>query len=268
MSASDGGEAGLPGGAAQKWSLLADDWALTWDGVAAQVYAAIADEARLGPGVRLLDVGCGAGGLLAAAQADGVTAAGIDPAPKMVDLARERLPDCDIRLGGLPDLLWAEEEFDLVVSVNALLFAPDVYEALAALMRVCKTDGQVAIALWADDVGNDLDVLEQAAAAAGGPAFGDGGPLRRDGGLAELCREAGLEDVRSRLVPTTWSAAGIDDLLRAVIPGEQSGPSSSASRLPEVHRAVVDAAQPMLAEGKYTLRNSLYLCTGHVRPNT
>ena len=48
---------------------------------------------------RVLDVGCGAGSVLAYLLMIGAEAHGIDLAPKMVEYCRRTLPDADVRLG-------------------------------------------------------------------------------------------------------------------------------------------------------------------------
>src|SRR5579863_8011647 len=48
------------------------------------------------PGSRILEVGCGLGDLLAAL--DGPKRVGIDLSPKMIDLARQRHPELDLRV--------------------------------------------------------------------------------------------------------------------------------------------------------------------------
>ena len=89
------------------------------------------DAVDLGPGARVLDVGCGSGDLLAHLAQRGFATAGIDPAPGMVALARDRVPAADIRSGDAEDLPWTADVFDLVTAVNALQFADDTDHALA-----------------------------------------------------------------------------------------------------------------------------------------
>jgi SAM-dependent methyltransferase len=82
-----------------RWSAVAADWAELWGGIAAPVWDAMTEATGVGPGSRVLDVGCGSGGMLAYLHGLGASTAGSDPAPGMVDLARNRVPGADIRLG-------------------------------------------------------------------------------------------------------------------------------------------------------------------------
>lgn len=75
---------------------------------------------------------------------------GADAAPGMVSYARDRLPRADIRRHSLSDLPWDDGQFDVVTAFNALQFAPDLAAGLAALVRVARPGGHVAVANWAE----------------------------------------------------------------------------------------------------------------------
>jgi SAM-dependent methyltransferase len=95
----------------------------------------------------VLDIGVGGGrttGLLADRARSYV---GIDLSPEMLDLARERFPDEDLRVGNAVDLHGlSAASYDLVVfSFNGLdaLDHPDRGAALAAMARVTRPDGRI-----------------------------------------------------------------------------------------------------------------------------
>ena len=92
-------------------------------------------------GLRVLDVGCGAGrylGLLAARGASRVI--GIDPEPAM--LARAGAP---VVCAGLPRLPIAPAAFDLVVCALVVGHLPDLPGALAELGRVLRPGGTLLL---------------------------------------------------------------------------------------------------------------------------
>ena len=61
-------------------------------------------------GDRLLDVACGAGLAVELAAARGATCAGIDASPRLVAVARDRVPEADLRVGDMHELPWADAQ--------------------------------------------------------------------------------------------------------------------------------------------------------------
>src|SRR3954470_15905839 len=65
------------------------------------LFEAVLDAAGVTRGTSLLDVGCGSGLALEMAHARGATVSGIDISPGLLAVARERLPDADLREGDM-----------------------------------------------------------------------------------------------------------------------------------------------------------------------
>lgn len=96
---------------------------------------------------RLLDVGCGTGELVAQARSAGLDAIGVEPDPEMVALASARLGS-EVAEGGLPDLPFADDGFD-VVTANFVLNHVDHPRAGARhLARVAAPGGIVRATIW------------------------------------------------------------------------------------------------------------------------
>jgi SAM-dependent methyltransferase len=204
------------------WSAVAAEWAELWGAFADPVRHAVIEATGIGPGSRVLDVGCGSGELLAMLESVGADAAGVDPAQRMLEIARSLAPRADVRTGVADALPWPDDSFDVVVAVNALQFADDTDDALAELARVVVPGGFVAVANWADREHNDLDTVEAALAAAAGDEPTADGDLRVAGGLEQLLADGGLELVRSELVVAPWHARDDDTLVRGVLLGEDA----------------------------------------------
>jgi O-methyltransferase/aklanonic acid methyltransferase len=114
----------------------------------------------LGPGGRVLDVGCGAGGaLLPAARRVGPTgeAIGVDLAEGMVARTREAAADLGWVRAEVMDgaeLDFEDASFDAVLCAFTLAAIPDAEGALAEMRRVLRPTGTIGVAVWENLVDN------------------------------------------------------------------------------------------------------------------
>lgn len=103
---------------------------------------------------RVLDVGCGTGGLLRRLRAkypDAVLA-GLDPVPEMLALAKDKLSgNEDLRIGYADSLPWPAGSFDVVVSCNMFHYISHPLEALREMARVLRPGGAIVLTDWCDD---------------------------------------------------------------------------------------------------------------------
>lgn len=241
----------MDGAHPDRWSAVAADWSELWGAFPEPAWKAVVTATGVGPATRVLDVGCGSGEFLAHTAGLGAVPAGIDPAPGMVDLARARLPDADVRIGSFGHLPWLDGSFDVVTAFNALQFAGDTLDALAECVRVARPGGHVAVANWAEGDRNDLNAIEAAVAKAAGETLLPDGDLRQPGGLEALLADAGLEVVATGLVELVWEVPDDDTLVRGVLMGED--PPRMAATAPTVLTA---ARQFRTPTGGYRLLNA------------
>lgn len=130
------------------WGARARDWADVQEGQFGAGYDHVLSRAETGPGTRLLDAGCGAGMAAMRAAGLGAVVAGIDAAPLLLDIARERVPHGDFREGDLEELPFPDDAFDLVTGFNAFQFAGNPVRALTEARRVTRPGGIVAVMTW------------------------------------------------------------------------------------------------------------------------
>jgi len=139
-------------GSGTRWGPLfgagADVWAETWEGSrgwGTSVYEHVLHEANIGAGTSVLDCGCGAGRFVRLAADQGAKVAGIDAASALVQIARKRTPDADLRVGDFESLPWPDHTFDVVVGFSTFQFADDHASALREASRVSRGPVWVAI---------------------------------------------------------------------------------------------------------------------------
>jgi len=95
------------------------------------------------PGLRVLELGCAEGDLLAALQpSHGV---GIDFAPAMIELARARHPGLEFVTGDVHDLSSLTGPFDVIVLSDLLHDVWDVQALLTGLRRFCHNGTRVVM---------------------------------------------------------------------------------------------------------------------------
>lgn len=113
----------------------------------------IATDTRVGTGDLLVDVGCGRGGpgLWVAAQT-GASLLGVDIATTALESGRERAGRLGLAAtfaeGSFADLPVDDGQASAIMSVDALLFAPDKAAALAELARALRRGGRLAFTSW------------------------------------------------------------------------------------------------------------------------
>lgn len=110
-----------------------------------EFYSIFMDYLEVGPGDRLLDVGCGPGLLLAEAVRRGAGACGVDLSATAVALARRSLPQSRVCVANAEGLPFADGVFDHVTCIGTFEHFLDGNRALAELRRVSKADGRICV---------------------------------------------------------------------------------------------------------------------------
>jgi SAM-dependent methyltransferase len=107
------------------------------------------------PGQRVLDVACGSGNTALVAARRYCRVTGLDFVPSLVERARMRAAavgvDAGFVVGDAQDLPFADDSFDVVLSVMGVMFAPDQERAASEMLRVCRPGGRIGIAAWPPD---------------------------------------------------------------------------------------------------------------------
>jgi len=210
------------------WGARAADWAERQEPTWRPVYATVLARAGVGPGTRLLDIGCGTGGALLVARERGAEPFGLDASRRFVEFARKRLPNARIEVGEMEQLPFADAAFDVVTGFNSFQFAGDVIQALREARRVCRPSGTLAMLVWGRKQDCDLlavtlpailALLPPSPAAAAPTAFAEPGVIEG------LMRQAGLAPTRGDEIDCEFSYPDVSTAWRAIA---SAGPVSRA----------------------------------------
>jgi SAM-dependent methyltransferase len=220
---------------------VSDDWgAGTYELSAKQLEPAAAGAvglAGIDATTRVVDVCCGTGNVSALTVAAGAPTTGLDFTPRLLEVARARVPAAEFVLGDATAMPFADDAFDVAISVFGVIFAP-AQEVVAELLRVVRPGGRIVLTAWQD----------------GGLIFESGGLLR-----AALAESAPPTDDAPPPPHTRWSDP---DLLRGLfaphrvtvhegrLPFRNTSPQAAADDLFD-HQPMWLAAGRALAPERY-----------------
>jgi SAM-dependent methyltransferase len=241
------------------WGARARDWADVQEPTQRGLYPPVFDAAGVGEGTALLDVGCGAGLAAAIAHERGAKVSGLDAALPFVEIARERVPDGDFRVGELEALPYDDDSFDVVTGFCSFQYAADPVHAVQEAGRVTRPGGTVAILTWGrPERCQAAAIIKALRSLLPPPPPGAPGPfaLSAPGALEDLVCRAGMTASRADEFSTRWEYDR-DGWLRAHL---ASGPAAKAIEQvgeERVAAAFADAVAPFrTATGGCVLENS------------
>ena len=97
------------------------------------------------PGLRVLELGCGLGDLLAAVKP--ARSVGVDFSPAMIALARERHPDLEFQVADAVEVP-ADEEFDYILLADLVNDLPDVQAVFERLQSVAHPRTRLVVSFF------------------------------------------------------------------------------------------------------------------------
>jgi SAM-dependent methyltransferase len=240
------------------WGTDARGWAELAEPHNRPLFEAVLDAAGAGAGTRLLDVGCGTGLTLVLATARGAQVAGLDVTPELLSIARERLPDADLREGDMETLPFADAAFDAVVGVNAFQFAGDPRRALREAARVVRPGGRVVASLFAAPEKSESTAVHQAMQALMPPEdAAEHAPyaLSAPGNLEAALAAAGLTVVADGEVGLAWRYDSMEDAVRGLLCSAGGARAAEAVGEDAVRRTLLGALAPFERGGVVNMDN-------------
>ena len=210
----------------------------------------------------MLDIGCGVGAFLRLVVERGGVPHGIDASAALVEFARGRLPDADLRVGEMEKLPWDDDAFDLVSGFNSFFFANDMVAALREAGRVARPGAAIVIQVWGAHEHCDLEAMKQLSRPFMPPRPPDAPPdpdLSVPGALEGLAIEAGLTPESE--FDTTWvlEYPDAETLVRAMLAVAGLAVLAGPGREEELKTAIVDGLAPYrTAGGSYRFSNAFH----------
>jgi ubiquinone/menaquinone biosynthesis C-methylase UbiE len=230
---------------------------------------ALADAADVGPGTRVLDVGCGPGGLTRelAARVGAEAVAAIDPASQFVAACRERNPGADIREGVAEALPWGDGEFDAALSSLVIGFMRDADAGVREMVRVTRSGGTVAACMWDLTTGGMtmLRIFWTAVRAVDPRAEGERNMAgTAEGDIAQRFERAGLEQVVGGALTARAEYAGFDDFWEPFTLAVGPAGAHLRAMSDEQQAAVREACRAALPDGSFSLDARAWYARGTV----
>jgi len=266
-----------------EWQAVAGGWrrwepalhAFTWPMSLRMVAAA-----EVGPGQRVLDVGCGMGDptlQVAVLVGPHGRVLGIDVAEGMIATAGERaaalgLGHVEFRTADVMTVDLPAETFDVVLGRWSVIYVADVPGALARLRRALVPGGRIALSAWAPPEANPWITVPMTALARVRtlPPLDATVPgafhLSADGALAKALVGAGFQAVGQERVMLSWFAHDADEFW--AMTGDTAGPLASlfaglsATERAQVKREVTEGIARFRAGDVYRIPAQAQLAWG------
>jgi ubiquinone/menaquinone biosynthesis C-methylase UbiE len=230
---------------------------------------AMCDAAGVREGTRVLDVGCGPGGLTAelAARIGAANVAAVDPTPQFVEACRERVPGADVREGESEALPWDDATFDTALACLVVAFMSDPAQGLREMARVTRPGGTVAACMWDIEQGG-MTMLRTFWDAMRKVRPEAENEMRRagtaEGDIAARLATAGLKDVEAGSLTARTDYTGFDDFWEPFTHGVGPSGMALAALAPEEQEAVRLTCRATLPDGPFTLDARAWYAHGTV----
>jgi SAM-dependent methyltransferase len=243
------------------WGARPDDWALSEDQQIPSYQEALA-RVGLERGQLVLDIGCGVGAFLRLVADRGARPFGLDASQALIELARKRVPDADLRVGEMEALPYDDNTFDLVTGFNAFFFANGIVAALREAGRVAKPGAPVVIQVWGPHERRDLDAMMAIAHPYLPPRPADAPPepeYWKPGALEDVATRAGLTPEQAFDLTWAYEYRDKETLGRAMMAPAGIATLVGPEREDEVRAAIVEGLAPYRTpDGGYRLENEFH----------
>jgi SAM-dependent methyltransferase len=177
----------------------------------------------------------------------------------MIEVARERIPSADFRVGDMETLPWPDSSFDAITGFNAYQFARNPVAALGEARRVLAHGGKLGMVIWAPpNESQQTSVMAAIAALATPQPPGAPGPFALSApGVAEsVLEEAGLRLVDKGEVPVMAVYPDAEAACRVMMAGSAGVRAIQHSGEERVRQAILERLEAFrVASDGYRFEN-------------
>ena len=241
------------------WSTAPSDWARFIEPSFIPMYQGVLSFLALDEEKMLLDAGCGSGLFLSMAASTGASLHGIDAAPGLLAIAKDRLPGVTLMTEDLEALPFLDGSFDVVTAFNSFQYAGSFDNALLESMRVLKKHGKVVIGVWAQKNVCDATAVSEAVVAllpSNHPDRQDPFAISEPGRIELICSSVGLKLLHKHTVCCPWAFNSDEDLLKGFLSTALGVRAVQEVGEDLVKEAIILSAQPFsVAEEVYYMKN-------------
>jgi SAM-dependent methyltransferase len=224
-----------------------------------------ADLAGVGPGQRVLDVGCGPGALAAelVRRAGTDTVSAVEPSGSFAAAVRERLPGVDVRQSPAEQLPFPDGAFDAALAQLVVHFMADPVQGLREMGRVTRPGGVVSACVWDHAGGRGPLTAFWRAVRDLDPAADDESDLAgvRQGHLAQLFAQAGLARTQVTTLTVRVRQASFEQWWEPFTLGVGPAGSYVASLTPDRRAALREQCQHALGAGPIETSATVWAAT-------
>jgi ubiquinone/menaquinone biosynthesis C-methylase UbiE len=241
------------------WSVAPSYWAKHFEPCFIPMYKNVLGQLSIHPQTLLLDAGCGAGLFSSMAIRKGAQLIGIDAAPGLIKIARQRNPSNNFMEEDLENLPFADNSFDIVTGFNSFQYAGNFENALNEAKRVLKEKGSLVIGIWdKPEKSEATEVLKAIGSLLPPPPPGTPGPfaLSEDGVIEGILKRIGM---KTRFISSVACPLFYHTLSDGIQSFMGTGPAAAAINYADeitVREIIAEALQPFrVADDCYHLQN-------------
>jgi SAM-dependent methyltransferase len=241
------------------WSADPRHWAKHFEPSFLPMYKKVLEQLTLTENTLLLDAGCGSGLFSYMAIQTGAQMIGIDAAPGLLEVARQRNPKNNFLEEDIEALPFASGSFDVVTGFNSFQYAGNFENALLEAKRVLKSGGKLVIAIWdKPELSEATNVLKAISSLLPPPPPGTPGPfaLSEDGRIESVFDRTGLRLIYKTKVGCPLLCYSLADGINSFICTGPAVAASGHTNEKQVRETIAKSLQPFrLADELYHMQN-------------